>query len=401
MPDVDGVLTQLEGLLGQGQPPPWRLRSFGSQVPSVSSWQGVASVRAHAASDGLEERRATVADVQSCVAPLVTSAGHISAAARERIEAIRAQWRADQASFAPIATTVAGRAALLRLSALRVQEGKQVVQQAHSQFVQLAVQVRTLGSRLPRRSDDGVQAVDHHTFKQDPPTPPPSPTNSSDPLERLGLPAYNPASLSDEEARRVYGIGKLRIIELDEQLARQGVSLEERAKLASASRNALRSWTRTIQANQIGAAGLEQSEPNLTWDEVVKKYQSQGLSGNDLWRRIIDKSVGSRAAVDQVFGIDPKNPGKLPPIRPSGPGAPIQVAPQVPGPSPPVEHPPPIEEAPPAEPRPTPPGGGRSPATGPEGGGISQAPRTGGNGPGLRGGGGIMRPFPNPGFPPI
>jgi hypothetical protein len=62
----------------------------------------------------------------------------------------------------------------------------------------------------------------------------------------------------------------------------------------------------------------------MTWREVLTKYQAQGLTGDDLYKRIIERSVGSRAAVDAAFGLDPKNPPPLPPIRPS---APIEASP--------------------------------------------------------------------------
>jgi hypothetical protein len=180
-----------------------------------------------------------------------------------------------------------------------------------------------------------IQAVDR-TWKKDPPPPPPGP------LQRLGLPPYNWGSLSEEDARRVYAIGKLRIIERDEELQRQGASLEERARAASESRTALRQWIRDIQANRTLADWLDQNEPHLSWDDVLRKYQAQGLSGDDLWRKILEKSVDSREAVDAELGIDPKNPGALPPILPSKPEYPplptISAPPDLPSVG---QHPPP------------------------------------------------------------
>jgi hypothetical protein len=273
-----------------------------------------------------------------------------AAAPRPAVVPIASPGSPADAAAATIATGMATKSA--QISAKLAGKAPQVqaatqrgVAQLQGQDEQNATQIRQLGQGLSphnARPHGGIQAVDNHTFKQDPPLPPPPPApggGEPDPLGRLGLPPYNPASLPSDEARRVYGIGKLRIIEQDEQLASQGVSLEERARLASQSRNALRSWIRTIQADQAGADSLNQTDPNMTWDEVVKKYQSQGLTGDDLWRKIIEKSVGSRASVDQLFGIDPKNPGELPPIRPTAPGAPIISPPPN---LPPIgEHPPP------------------------------------------------------------
>jgi hypothetical protein len=249
------------------------------------------------------------------------------------------------AAASPVDVAAAGAAGAIQtkigtLSGQLAPKGPAIQQAGTSAAAALAAQDAANSARMPSvpsvptPSAPQIQALDH-TWKKDPPPPPPP----SDPLGRLGLPPYNPASLPSDEARKVYGIGKLRIIEQDEQLAKQGVSLEDRAKIASASRNALRSWIRTIQADQTGAAGLDQTDPNMSWDEVVKKYQDQGFTGDDLWRRIIDKSVGSRASVDDMFGIDPKNPGELPPIRPTPPGAPIISPPPN---LPPIgQHPPP------------------------------------------------------------
>jgi hypothetical protein len=222
------------------------------------------------------------------------------------------------------------------------------VAQMQGQDARNATEIEQLakGTSQNPRPHNGIQLVDNHTFKQDPSLPPPGPgpAGGSDPLGRLNLPPYNPASLPEDEARRVYGIGKLRIIEQDEQLAKQGVSLEERARIASGSRNALRSWIREIQANRTAADWLNQHERNLTWDDVVKKYQDQGLSGDDLWRKIIEKSVDSRAAVDAEFGVDPKNPGELPPILPTAPQYPtISPPPDLP----PIGQHPPVGPAPP------------------------------------------------------
>lgn len=101
------------------------------------------------------------------------------------------------------------------------------------------------------KHDDGVQLVDHKTFK-DAPAPPPEP----DPVGRLGLPDYKPGSLSESETRTVYTQGELRMRELNDQLARQGVSAEERAKIMFEQRSALRSWARDLMRDRALADQL-------------------------------------------------------------------------------------------------------------------------------------------------
>jgi hypothetical protein len=202
-----------------------------------------------------------------------------------------------------------------------------------------------------------VHPIDR-TWKRDP-APTPNPNNPStgeipDPVGKLGLPNYNPRSLSDEEARGVYAQGKLRMRQLNDELARQGLSAEERAKIMAEQRNSLRSWVRDIMSNRKSAEDLVASEPNLTWDQLVAKYRAQGLTGDDLYNRIIDRATASRASVDQALGIDPHHPPPLPPVRPSapidgaGPGSASII-------SPPPNFPP-VLEHPPATPPPVQPG---------------------------------------------
>jgi hypothetical protein len=188
-----------------------------------------------------------------------------------------------------------------------------------------------------------VQLVDNHTFPQRPvpsPEPEPGTGGSPDPAGALGLPRYNPGSLSNEEARAVYAQGELRMSQLDQQLAGKGLSLEERAKMLSAQRNALRSWVRELMADRGAAAALADTDPSLTWDQLMAKYQAQGLTGDDLYKKIIERSAASRPSVNDALGIDPKNPPPLPPVRPSAPiEAPAPAPVQPPAPKPPLPEP--------------------------------------------------------------
>jgi len=53
------------------------------------------------------------------------------------------------------------------------------------------------------------------------------------------------------------------------------------------------------------AAALEANEPNMTWSEIVTKYEAQGLSGNELWNAISDAASHSRPSVNKLFGLSP------------------------------------------------------------------------------------------------
>jgi hypothetical protein len=188
---------------------------------------------------------------------------------------------------------------------------------------------------VPSPSTPRIQAVDR-TWKKDPAPPPPPPP---DPVTKLHLPNYNPGTLSDAETRTVYLQGEQRMRELNDQLAKQGVSAEDRAKIMFDQRNALRSWARDLMSDRALADQLNQTDRNLTWDQLIAKLQARGLSGDDLWNTLIDSASRSRPSVNDSLGIDPDHPPPLPPIHPlppptgTGPG----TAPII---SPPPELPP-------------------------------------------------------------
>lgn len=133
----------------------------------------------------------------------------------------------------------------------------------------------------------------------------------------LGLPDYQPGSLSEAETRTVYTRGELLMRQLDERLAGQGVSPGDRAKIMVAQRNALRSWARTLMADRALANELNADDPNLTFAELVARNEAKGLSGDDLYNALIASATSSRAAVNISLGIDPDDPPPLPPIAAS------------------------------------------------------------------------------------
>lgn len=158
---------------------------------------------------------------------------------------------------------------------------------------------------------NGVQLVDN-TWKQGPPpTPPPKP----DPVVKLGLPDYKPGSLASDEARAVYAHGELRMRELNERLAKQGMSVEERAKVMFEQRNSLRTWVRDVMSDRTGAADVTVKNPNHAWDDLVAQRKARGLSGKELYDSIIESSTRSRTSVNEAMKVDPEHPPPLPPLR--------------------------------------------------------------------------------------
>ncbi|MCV7060866.1 hypothetical protein H7I76_10745, partial [Mycolicibacterium vaccae] len=99
--------------------------------------------------------------------------------------------------------------------------------------------------------------------------------------------------------------------ELNDHLAQQGVSAEERAKIMFAQRNALRSWARDLMSNRALADQLNATEPHLSFADLLAKYQAKGLAGDDLYNAIIESATRSRASVNESLGIDPANPPPL------------------------------------------------------------------------------------------
>ena len=79
-------------------------------------------------------------------------------------------------------------------------------------------------------------------------------------------------------------------------------SLEKQAFQAWELRNTFRSAARTAMDDQVTAAQLNATRPNLTWAQTVDKYAKTN-SGNDLWQQIIDASQRSNKVVNESLGI--------------------------------------------------------------------------------------------------
>ncbi|MDV3124012.1 alpha/beta hydrolase [Mycobacterium sp. 21AC1] len=126
---------------------------------------------------------------------------------------------------------------------------------------------------------------------------------------------YAAGTLSDEETRTVYTNYELRMRELRDQLLRDGVSAEERARTMYGMRATIRTWTRSLMADRQMAEWLNANEPNPTFDELVERNRAKGRVGDEIYEAIVASSTRSRGSVNADLGIDPDNPPDLPPMR--------------------------------------------------------------------------------------
>jgi len=110
-----------------------------------------------------------------------------------------------------------------------------------------------------------------------------------------------PGSLTNAQARQWYVDQMNRIPDrVDTRLP-----LQQQAQQASNMRNQVRTQARAYMADRTAAAELNRTNPNLTWEQTVARYQAKGFSGDDLWREIINASQRSNPQVNQSFGITP------------------------------------------------------------------------------------------------
>jgi hypothetical protein len=271
----------------------------------------------------------TASSSDAALTTQLTSAQAVSAAGASRLEAIAAQTRSITA-VAPTAQSASAQQAVITALRNQIAQAQQVVHTSQQQANAATARISSL--RYPKRNaaqrrTGNVEAVDRR-WKQGPDKP-----SLPDPVVKLGLPNYNPGSLSNEEARGVYANGELRMRALNDQLIKQGVSPEERAKVMFEERNSLRSWVRNLMQDRADADLLKQRRPNMTWEESMQKEIARGKQGDAIYDGIIDSSTRSNAEVNAATGINPEDPGPLPPVRPSAPteAAPPEAPPVEPG----------------------------------------------------------------------
>lgn len=112
-----------------------------------------------------------------------------------------------------------------------------------------------------------------------------------------GIPKY---TLSDLEARTWYLEQEATI----PGLLNKNATLEQQARQASELRNQFRTQARELMADTDQAYEWYWTEPNLTWEQVVKKYSDKGFEGDSLWEEIINASQRSRTSINKSLGLE-------------------------------------------------------------------------------------------------
>ncbi len=79
---------------------------------------------------------------------------------------------------------------------------------------------------------------------------------------------------------------------------------EQQARQVSELRNAFRNGARTAIQNRVVVEKAIANDPDLTWDQLIDKYRSQGFSGDDLWKKILGSA--KRVRYDDPNYIPPK-----------------------------------------------------------------------------------------------
>jgi len=118
-------------------------------------------------------------------------------------------------------------------------------------------------------------------------------------LSGAELPSLALGNLSDLEARLWYLEQETKIPDLISGYA----TMEEKARAAFDFRNQIRTQARDAMSNRNVAEQLFGTKPNMTWEQIIEKYSSQGLSGDALYQEIIKASQRSNSLVNQQFGI--------------------------------------------------------------------------------------------------
>ncbi|WP_248732358.1 DUF637 domain-containing protein [Pseudomonas sp. MWU13-2517] len=80
--------------------------------------------------------------------------------------------------------------------------------------------------------------------------------------------------------------------------------LEAQAKQAFDMRNENRAQAREFMSDRVSADRLIGEEPNMTWSEMIDYRKSQGLSGDDIYKAILESSQRTRAEVNKRLGVD-------------------------------------------------------------------------------------------------
>ena len=112
--------------------------------------------------------------------------------------------------------------------------------------------------------------------------------------------ASAPGTLSSRSARAWYLSQEERIPNLIDRTQ----PLDMQARQAFEMRNDIRTQARDLMADRDRADFLGRTEPNMTWNQIVERYTSQGYTGDALWNRILGSSQRSRQSVNRSLGVE-------------------------------------------------------------------------------------------------
>ena len=84
----------------------------------------------------------------------------------------------------------------------------------------------------------------------------------------------------------------------------KNLSLEEQAKQAFNLRNQFRTQARELMADRALAESLNETDPNFTWEKMVKKQINKGLEGDEIYKEIIRSSQRSRKDANKKLGLE-------------------------------------------------------------------------------------------------
>ncbi len=109
-----------------------------------------------------------------------------------------------------------------------------------------------------------------------------------------------PGTLSNVDARKWYIEQEAKIPDLIDD----SLPLEQQARQAFDLRNQYRTQARELMSDRQLAEFLYATDPNLTWEQIIQKQIDKGLSGDDIYKAIIESSQRSRISVNQSLGLE-------------------------------------------------------------------------------------------------
>lgn len=109
-----------------------------------------------------------------------------------------------------------------------------------------------------------------------------------------------PGTLSNVDARKWYLEQETKIPDLIDN----SLSLQQQARQAFDLRNQYRMQARELMSDRQLAESLYTTDPNLSWEQIIQKQIDKGLSGDDIYKAIIESSQRSRTSVNHLLGLE-------------------------------------------------------------------------------------------------